>query len=349
MLTLDGSMGEGGGQILRTSLALSSVTGTPFRIRRIRAARPKPGLARQHLAAVRAAAEVAGAEVEGAELGSTLLTFRPRGIFPGDLHFSTEGAGSTTLVLQTVLPPLLVASAGSELLLEGGTHNPFAPPYDFLERAFAPLLRRMGAGFELELARPGFYPAGGGLFRADVLPAEPLRPLTLLDRGGVLRRSARALIAHLPRHIADRELKTAGELLGIRPENREVIEAEESPGPGNAFLIDVGCEEITEVFAGFGRRGVPAEEVARTTAEAVRDWEAAEVAVGSHLADQLLLPMALAGRGTFTTVKPTAHARTNAEVIRRFLDVDVAFHHEGGGRWRVTVAEGPAIPPGPDA
>jgi len=337
VLTLDGSMGEGGGQILRTALSLSIVTETPIRIERIRAARPKPGLARQHLTAVQAAAEVGGAELEGAELGSTSLTFRPTGIFPGDYRFSTGGAGSTTLVLQTVLPPLLVASDPSEIVLEGGTHNPSAPPFDFLDRAFAPLLGRMGGDVRLNLERPGFYPAGGGRFTAGITPSEILRPLSLPERGAVLRRSARALVANLPRHIAERELETAGEVLGIPDDDRSVIEIHKPPGPGNAVVIEIDCEEVTEVFTGFGKRGVPAEEVARGAAERARDWEAAGVAAGPHLADQLLLPLALAGGGSFTTVTPTTHARTNTDVIRRFLDRDVAFHDEGAGRWRVTV------------
>jgi len=337
VLTLDGSAGEGGGQILRTALSLSIVTGIPFRIQRIRAARPKPGLARQHLTAVHAAAGVGGAELEGADLRSTDLTFRPGGIFPGEYRFSTEGAGSTTLVFQTVLPPLLVASGPSEMVLEGGTHNPFAPPFDFLDRAFAPLLGRMGGGVRLDLERPGFYPSGGGRFTARIIPTDTLRPLSLPERGAVLRRSTRALVAHLPRHIAERELQTAGEVLGIPADARSVVEIQDPPGPGNVVVIEIACQDVTEVFTGFGRRGVPAEDVARGAADRARDWEAAGVAAGPHLADQLLLPLALAGGGSFTTVAPTAHSRTNADVIRQFLDVDVGFQDEGNGRWQVTV------------
>jgi RNA 3'-terminal phosphate cyclase (ATP) len=323
MLILDGSMGEGGGQILRTALALSTVTGIPFRIRNVRAGRPKPGLARQHLTSLRAAARVAAAKVEGAQLHSTDVTFRPRDIRPGAYRFSTGGAGSGTLVLQTVLPSLLVASAPSEVVLEGGTHNPFAPPFDFVERALVPLLVRMGARLQLTLDRPGFYPAGGGRFRARVQPARRLRPLVLPARGAVVARRARALVSALPRHIAERELDTVGRLLRI--------------GPGAHSVVEVRCQAVTEVFTGFGERGVPAEEVARTAAEQARQWESADVAVGPHLADQLLLPLALAGGGSFTTIDPTSHTRTNAEVIRRFLDVGVTLAPLDGGVWQVDV------------
>ena len=162
MLTIDGSVGEGGGQILRTALALALVTGTPFRIHAIRARRRKPGLLRQHLTAVNAAATVGGASTDGASLGSRELTFRPGRITPGEYRFAVGTAGSTGLVLQTVLPPLLLASGPSTVTVEGGTHNPGAPPFDFLARVFLPLLRRMGAHVEARLDRPGFYPAGGG-------------------------------------------------------------------------------------------------------------------------------------------------------------------------------------------
>ena len=337
MLTLDGSMGEGGGQILRTALALSSVTGTPFRIRNIRAARSRPGLGRQHLTAVQAAVEVTGADVDGAQLGSTDLTFRPTEVSSGDFQFSTDGAGSTTLVLQTILPPLVEAPGDSRIVLEGGTHNPSAPPFEFVAKAFLPLLERMGCSIELELNRPGFYPAGGGRIDCWIEPSGKPTPLALPERGPVVRRAARAVVSDLPRHIAERELETVGELLDIPPDHREVVEVQDPRGPGNVLLVEVECEKVTEVFTGFGKPGVPAEEVATGAAEAAREWEAADVAVGPQLADQLLLPLARAGGGSFTTVEPTTHAETNAEVIRRFLDVEVAFEEGGSGRWQVIV------------
>src|SRR5688572_16449750 len=188
LITIDGSMGEGGGQVLRTSLALSLVTGKPFRIEKIRAGREKPGLLRQHLTAVNAAAAVGGAHVEGAALGSRELDFRPGPAKPGEYRFAVGTAGSATLVLQAVLPALLTARGASTLVLEGGTHNPFAPPFDFLDKAFLPLLRRMGARVEVALERPGFYPAGGGRFQVRVEPVERLERLDLPSRGDAKRR-----------------------------------------------------------------------------------------------------------------------------------------------------------------
>lgn len=203
-LIIDGSQGEGGGQVLRTSLALSMVTGRPFRIEGIRAGRANPGLLRQHLTGVRAAAEISGAKVQGAELGSKQLTFEPGEVRAGDYQFSIGTAGSTTLVLQTILPALLAAKGRSTMVLEGGTHNPAAPPFDFLQRVFLPLVNRMGPRVSVELERHGFFPAGGGCFRVVVDPVEKLQPLELLTRGEIRRRTCRVLLSNLPRTIAKR-------------------------------------------------------------------------------------------------------------------------------------------------
>ena len=203
MLTIDGSFGEGGGQILRTALALSLVTGKPFRIDNIRAGRKNPGLLRQHLTAVNAATEISQAEVTGAGIGSRELTFAPGSVESGDYAFAVGTAGSTTLVLQTVLPALLIADGKSQLILEGGTHNPFAPPFDFLEQAFLPLVNRMGPRVTAELERPGFYPAGGGRMRVTIEPAGELKKhLDIPSRGEVRGRRAKAVVANLPISIA---------------------------------------------------------------------------------------------------------------------------------------------------
>ena len=183
MITIDGSRGEGGGQVLRTSLALSLATGAPFRIEGIRAQRPKPGLLRQHLTAVQAAAAVGRARVEGAVAGASALTFSPDGVHAGEYAFSIGTAGSATLVLQTILPPLLVAGGRSVVTLEGGTHNPWAPPFDYLERVFLPVVNRLGPRVAVTLERHGFYPAGGGRFTITIEPAPRLARLDLCDRG----------------------------------------------------------------------------------------------------------------------------------------------------------------------
>src|SRR5215831_445162 len=184
MLKIDGSLGEGGGQVLRTSLALSALTGQPFEIEKIRASRKKPGLMRQHLTSVQAAARVCNAHVEGAAISSQSLRFAPGPAVAGVYEFQVGTAGSATLVLQTVLPPLLLARGPSRVVVEGGTHNPLAPPFDFLERSFLPLIQRMGPSVELELRRPGFFPAGGGRFHAKIKPVKKLVRFDLLERGG---------------------------------------------------------------------------------------------------------------------------------------------------------------------
>jgi RNA 3'-terminal phosphate cyclase (ATP) len=323
MVRIDGSTGEGGGQVLRTSLALSLVTGTPFRMENIRAGRAKPGLLRQHLTAVKAATSIGDAEVTGAELHSKELTFRPRGLKPGDYHFAIGTAGSATLVLQTVLPALLHASGPSTLVLEGGTHNPAAPPFDFLTKAYLPLVRRMGPGVEASLEKHGFFPAGGGKFEVLVQPA-PLKPLHLLERGKVVRRQATALIAQVPYDVAKRELETVGRKLGWLAEERRVEELKRSPGPGNALSLEIESEHVTEVFTAFGERGVRAEDVAEAAAEEARVYLEAGVPVGHHLCDQLLLLLALARGGSFRTLPLDGHAQTQLETFAHFLDVKLS-------------------------
>lgn len=319
MLTIDGSQGEGGGQILRTALALSLVTGIPFTIEKIRAGRRKPGLLRQHLTAVNAAVAVGDADVDGATLGSQTLVFRPRTVKSGEYRFAIGTAGSTGLVIQTVLPALLTASGPSVLTLEGGTHNPAAPPFDFLARAFLPLVQRMGPRVDAVLGCPGFYPAGGGRCVVRITPTARLEPLTLLERGAIKQRRARALVAHLPRQIADRELAVVRNRLGWSEDELEVVVVDgDTPGPGNVLLIDVESEHLTEIFCGFGEVGIRAEAVAEHAAKEARRYLAAGVPVGVHLADQLLVPLALAGAGSFRTIGLSSHSRTNLDVVRLF-------------------------------
>lgn len=321
MIAIDGSQGEGGGQVLRSALALSLVTGKPFKITNIRARRKRPGLMRQHLTAVRAATEVGQARVTGALLGSRELTFEPENLRPGESQFAVGTAGSASLVLQTVLPALLCASGPSVLRLEGGTHNPWAPPFDFLAKTFLPLINRIGPTVDATLVRPGFYPAGGGEFRVTITPAVRLAPLELLERGRIKRISATAKVAHLPRTIAERELRVIGRKLGLSDRDLVVEEIADSRGPGNIVTIEVECEHVTEVFTGFGERQVAAENVAKKVAEDARRFLSKDVAVGEYLTDQLLMPLGLAGVGAFRTLGLSRHAQTNMEVIKSFLDI----------------------------
>jgi RNA 3'-terminal phosphate cyclase (ATP) len=324
MIRIDGASGEGGGQMLRTALSLALVTGQPFRIENIRAKRTKPGLLRQHLTAVLAAAEVGGAKTIGATLGSKMLEFVPGKIRAGEYRFAVGTAGSSTLVFQTILPALMMASGPSRLTLEGGTHNTQAPPFDFLAKTFLPVLSRMGPKINIRLERYGFYPAGGGRFVAEIEPCEKLSPLVLTEQGEMRHRRVTAIVANLARSIAQRELDTVSHHLNWPADSLEILETKESPGPGNVVMIEIGDGNFTEVFTGFGRLGASAEKVASEAAGEARAYLASRAVADEHLTDQLLLPLALAGTGTFTATKLSLHARTNIEVISRFLPVHFA-------------------------
>ncbi len=337
MLVIDGSFGEGGGQILRTSLALSLVTGKPFRIDRIRGNRKKPGLRQQHLTAVNAAAQVGCAEVKGNTLGSMALTFVPQMIQAGTYHFTIPTAGSSTLVLQTVLPALMLADVPSNLTLQGGTHNPLAPTFDFLAHAFLPVIREMGPTVDAVLERPGFYPAGGGKFSATITPAAHLSPLILDTRGALIRRAARVMVSHLPVHIGNRELQTVRDLVGWKSRELYLDKSTQAHSPGNVLTLIVESQHITEVFTGIGKRGVPAEKVARRAIAEMQEYLQSGVPVGRHLADQLLLPLALAGSGHFRTLSLTEHTRTNIAVIHQFLDIAITSQQCGQHVWEIRI------------
>jgi RNA 3'-terminal phosphate cyclase (ATP) len=331
MITIDGSEGEGGGQVLRNACALSLVTGQPFRITNIRGRREKPGLMRQHLTAIEAACALGGAECEGLALHSTELVFRPGRVVAGDYRFAVGTAGSTGLVLQTVLMPLLFADGPSHLVLEGGTHNMMAPPFDFIERVFLPVLNRMGPTVEARLIRHGFFPKGGGRIEVDIVPA-PLRPIECLERGALQEVSATALFAGLPFDIAQREVKTARALLPDWADDAfQVRQLPEEVGPGNALLLEARFERANEIVTGFGKLGVSAESLAKTAAQRMSGFLAGTAFAGPYLADQLLLPFALAGGGAFTTVKPSQHARTAADVIALFTDKRFIFDQQASG------------------
>jgi RNA 3'-terminal phosphate cyclase (ATP) len=291
---------------------------------------------RQHLTAVRAAVEVSGARVEGDELGSTELVLEPGPVRAGEYRFAIGTAGSATLVLQTVLWPLLLAPGRSRLVLEGGTHNPLAPPFEFVERSLVPLLSAMGAAVEVRLERAGFYPAGGGRMTVELEGGRPLRPLTRLERGPLRRTRARALVSGLPVSIGRRELAVVHERLGWSWHELEVGRIE-AHGPGNVLLLELEHDGGTTVIAAFGERGVRAEDVAAKAVEESERFVAADVPVDEHLADQLLVPLALAGGGSFRTTAPSLHTRTNAEIVQRWLPVEIELRDEGGGAWRVDV------------
>jgi RNA 3'-terminal phosphate cyclase (ATP) len=329
MIELDGSTGEGGGQILRSGLALSMCTGRPVRFKHIRGRRPKPGLMRQHLTCVHAATKVCGATVEGDVLGSSTLVFVPGPVRAGDYAFQVGTAGSCTLVLQTVLPALMLAAEPSRVTLSGGTHNPMAPPFQFLQRSFAPLLERLGVSLGLTLRRHGFYPAGGGEVVAKITPApQGLTPVDVLERGPLLAAYGECLAPALPRSIAQRELSTLGQALNWAPNQLLTPAVRQNEGPGNALMATLVYQDLSEVFTCIGEKGQTAEHVATLLAQEVRAYEKGPGVLGPYLTDQWLLPLALAlnqgpvgSSATFTSTEWTAHAQSNAGVIETFLPV----------------------------
>ena len=340
MLTIDGSAGEGGGQILRTSLALSAITGIPVHIERIRARRPKPGLQRQHLVAVQAAARVSGAHLTGAELHSRDVEFTPQGsalrALAGIYEFDIGTAGSTTLVLQTVMPILWHAEEPTTVTIRGGTHNGMSPPIEFLQDSFLPVLHRIGVITTVELQRYGFYPAGGGVIQAVIQPWKARAALELLERGKAIDRHAEVLLANLPAHVANREavaLKHALHWSHREVDDREVA----AHGPGNAVLARLRFAHITTRCTAVGEIRKSAEEVAAECAKQIEHYLATDAPVCEYLADQLLLPLALGAGGTFRTADISEHTRTNAAIIARFLGDVVSFTKQADGTWLVAV------------
>ena len=326
-IQLDGS--SGGGQMLRTALSLAMVTGQPFRMTNIRGKRPKPGLMRQHLTCVKAACEVSGGTADGAHIGSTELVFRAGKVRDGSYHFPIGTAGSTTLLLQTLLPALWQAQEESILKLEGGTHNPMAPPFEFIARVFLPMMARMGGIASVELESAGFAPAGGGVLHARIQPSPKLRPLELMSRGELGETRIRVLTRHLPLSIAGRMLDAALEQF---PSKDAAVEScEPGPGAGICCLVEAEFGGLRELTSSFGENGVAAEKVAHHATKAMNDFIGCGAPVGRCLADQLLLPVALAGGGSFSTMAPDAHVPTNIAVIEKFLPVRFTLTREARG------------------
>ena len=328
MIIIDGSEGEGGGQVLRYACALALLTGTPFTIENIRGGREKPGLMRQHVTAIEAACVIGGAECSGLAVGSNSISFRPGRVTPGDYHFAVGTAGSTGLVLQTILVPLMSADAPSHLVIEGGTHAMAAPPFEFIERTLLPVINRMGPTVSARLVRHGFFPRGGGRIEVDIVPA-PLRAIECIERGAAGAVEATAVVAGIPFDVAQRELKAARKILADWPEEAFVTrQLPADQGPGNALLVEARFDHVTEIVSAFGKLGIPAERLATTAARRMAGYVASSAFAGPYLQDQLLLPMAIAGGGAFTSVKLSEHSNTAMALIERFT----------GRRFRVSAA-----------
>jgi RNA 3'-terminal phosphate cyclase (ATP) len=362
-IVLDGSQGEGGGQILRTALSLAAITGRGFTIHRIRANRIKPGLRPQHREAARALAQLCDAEVAGAEVGSQRLEFQPRRpVAPGRFVFDIGTAGSAPLLFQTLCWPLALAGGSSELTLRGGTHQQYSPTFHYLALVWAPAVARLGFTFELAMQEAGFYPQGGGEITAGVHPAHPMPPLDLRHRGTLGEVQVVAMVAGLGYEIADRLASRA--VRGLR-DIGVAAEATRLPVParlsGGSHLLLVAAFERTR--AGHGAIGEKGTAPERTAEEAVKEMEAflaGRAAVDRHLGDQLLLPAALSAAGLlrpppgvvpttrYTVAAVTKHLATNAGVVRRFLDVEIAVlgreEEEGEVRVQPPGAAGEVVP-----
>lgn len=334
-LHIDGSYGEGGGQIVRTAVALAAITGRSIRLRRIRAGRAKPGLGAQHLTSVRAVASVCGASLEGDALGSEELGFSPSrppqaGDYDFDVAEAREGgsAGTTSLVLQAVLPALLCAHGASHLRLRGGTHVISSPPFDYLADVWLPTLRGMGASVGIELERSGWFPVGRGEIDAWIVGLDrgALMPLDLERRGPLRRIFGRAVAANLPSHVARRMADRAGALLGAQGiEPQIVAERVQAACPGAGIFLTADYETARCGFNAIGRLGRPAEMVAEEAVGALLAHRASSGAVDVHLGDQLLVPAALAqGRSIISVERTSRHIETNAWVIEQFALASVS-------------------------
>ena len=337
VLTLDGSHGEGGGQILRTALSLSVITTRAFRLINIRADRRNPGLLPQHLSAVRATAAISGAAVTGDRLASTELSFAPtHPPQPGQYIFDvaeTAGrgsAGSVSLVLQTLSIPLALADGASSLVLRGGTHVEWSPPFDGLVTCYFPALRRMGLSINAELKRFGWYPLGGGEIVCEIAgrSAEPPIPIEMTQRGPLRRISGRAIAANLPYHIPQRmagRAQASLEDLHVPVEIEPQLVSAACPGAGIFLLAEY--QDWPASFSAYGRLGKPSEAVADQAVAALREHHVSQAAaVELHLADQLLLPLSVAASAsTFTTLRPSGHLVTNAWTIDQFGVADISI------------------------
>ena len=339
MIEIDGSFGEGGGQIVRSSLALSLLTGKPFRMRKVRANRlPKPGLRPQHLASVRAAARIGQAKVTGDAVGSNQFTFEPGPVKSGEYQFNIGTAGATALVLHTVYLPLALSRGPSQVVLEGGTHNDKAPCYHFLLATWRAYMARIGLTVSLEMERPGFYPRGGGRMVVHIQPWIQRKPLNLTAPGPGNTATVLSMTAGLPDHVAKRQARRATVRLGDAGIEPEVSFEEWRGGPGCMLAITVPGV-VPSLFFGLGGRGKPAEAVADDAANEALPFRESGMPVDPHSADQLLLPLSLIdGESEYRVSQVTRHLTTNAAVIQMFLERTIDIDGDEGGPGLVRVS-----------
>jgi RNA 3'-terminal phosphate cyclase (ATP) len=339
-LSIDGSLGEGGGQVLRTSLTLALITGRSFTLHNIRQRRANPGLMAQHLKAVDAAREIGKANVEAARLGSQSLVFEPTGLYSGEFHYDIGTAGSTSLVLQTILPPLGFAEASSTVSVIGGTHVPWSPCFHYLEMHWLHHMRRIGFDIQLELDAAGFYPRGGGRVLATVRPTSRLSPLCLTDRGPLKRIHGISGVANLNLSVAQRQkIQALKRLTHLSSDvNIEILRLS-ALSKGTFLLLLAEFENSQCCFYGLGALGKPAERVADEAVNEFFEFTATNGAIDHYLSDQLILPLALtSGVSEIRTSKVTQHLITNSEIVKMFLPVSIEVDGQIGqpGSFRIS-------------
>ena len=332
MLTIDGSYGEGGGQILRSSLTLALVTGRPFRLVNIRAGRKRPGLRPQHLAAITGAADICGAQCKGNRENSTELTFVPGSIVSGNYRFAVGTAGSAPLVLQTLLLPLCLTKGPSSVIVSGGTHVPWSPSFHYLAWQWVPFMKRIGCHLQLNLRQAGYYPQGGGIIEAATGGSASLRHLNLLQRGPLRKLRIVSLVSNLSESIARRQAEQLVRRLrpcGIEPDC-EILQ-QPGRGRGTAVTVLAECEQSSLCCSALGAPGKPAERVADEAADELLALLATDGAVDPYLADQLLLPLALTpASSSLRTAAVSRHLLTNAWLIGLFLPVTIVIEGVSG-------------------
>jgi len=340
MLHIDGSTGEGGGQVLRSSLALAILTGQSVHLTSIRAGRAKPGLQPQHLESVRAAAQICGGQVHGAALNSQQLLFEPGEVHGGRYRFDINTAGAAALVLQTIFLPLAMARDSSNITITGGTHVPHSPCYHYLECQWLPALQSSGFWARLSLERAGFYPQGGGEIQALIRPVETILPLQSMQRGRLLRIRGISAIANLEDGIAQRQkLQALRRLEAICTDSKIETVRMSSPGKGTLLLVQAEFEHSTCCYFGLGAIGKRAEQVANEAVDALEAFLASDGALDEYLADQLLLPLAFAnGPSQFRTARVTLHLLTNAEILQAFLPIRIQIDGAEGQPGTVTIS-----------
>jgi len=341
-MIIDGSHGEGGGQIFRTTLTMAVCLGQDVKIINIRAGRKKTGLLRQHLTCLHAAQAICSAEVSGDQLGSTEVLFRPKKIKADQYEFTISTAGSANLVMQTIMLPLLLLPESSTVLIHGGTHNDKAPSFEFINKSFMPQLLKMGYRMSVELCGYGFQPVGGGTIKiqTQTQTQAELMPLFLDDRGKFIGKQAYAIGSQIPDDVFSRELAILenNHNWGLDELFKRKVN---SAGPGNLVSLVLKMENITTVVDEVGQRGNKAERVVRRAVNKVEAHLNQRGAVCEYLADQLLLPMIFAGGGRFTTVKPSLHLTTNIEVIQKFLNIPIELFERPSGEWQLIMKTNP--------